>query len=348
MHNFDKKDSGLSSAAQSTITNVVSCSSWGNSSESHVQQLSASGSLSLKMGALHQHFHNIRRLSFQFQDQDSISTQSTGQSYPNVASVADGNPHGQNIVSALSGYDEAHGKSVVAQTKLASSILTRDSVFPPQQADCSQPLAHIPLPYAEPYFGGMVTASYGSQAMIHHPHMMAMFPGRVPLPLDLPEEEPIYVNAKQYQAILRRRRYRAKLEAQNKLVKNRKPYLHESRHRHALKRARGAGGRFLNTKKFKESNPISHELDVSGSARLRLTGSTTESLHQPGNYKDAASTASCSDVTCSSNNNAIFHQNQNFRFPGYPSHIGVTTGDMHAGGNLHHPSSLLLPINRDC
>ncbi|XP_024022573.1 nuclear transcription factor Y subunit A-3 isoform X1 [Morus notabilis] len=335
--NLLKKDSSLGSV-QSESQLFLSCPTWENSTESHAQHSSISQSLSLRMGVAAHHRHNTKQLSFQFQDQDSSSTQSTCQSHPEVASVKGSNLCEYGLVSTQSGYNQTQEKPMGGHGKQVSSMGTQDFVFP-SQLDYNQPIAHIPFHYAEPYFGGLLAAAtYGPQTMIHHSQLVGMAPARVPLPLDLTEDEPIYVNAKQYRAILRRRQFRAKLEAQNKLVKARKPYLHESRHLHALKRARGSGGRFLNAKDVQDSDPTGDALHASGSAQHHLTGNKMESkIHQQKNHKNCSSSTSFSEVTSGSNSDGVFQQ-QEFRFSGYPMHTHSV--DSRGGRNQLHISTL--------
>jgi len=65
-------------------------------------------------------------------------------------------------------------------------------------------------------------------------------PQKVLLPADSLDEQPVFVNPKQYHRILKRRVARSK----QKPVQ-RGAYLHESRHKHACKRRRDGKGMFL-------------------------------------------------------------------------------------------------------
>ncbi|KAI3791600.1 hypothetical protein L2E82_05455 [Cichorium intybus] len=146
-------------------------------------------------------------------------------------------------------------------------------------------------PYGDQYYGMLST--YGPQIT-----------GRIMLPLNLSTDDgPIFVNAKQYNGIIRRRRSRAKVEMAKKAPKGRKPYLHLSRHLHAKRRPRGCGGRFLNTKEMEKvkvgnldskttEHPIGsqrsevlqqsdHEMNAS---RSHISGSEVTSMVSHGNF----------------------------------------------------------------
>ncbi|XP_015946278.1 nuclear transcription factor Y subunit A-10 isoform X1 [Arachis duranensis] len=123
----------------------------------------------------------------------------------------------------------------------------------------NQPMICAKYPYMDQIYG--LFSPYGPQIS-----------GRIMLPLSMTSDDgPIYVNAKQYHGIIRRRQSRAKAVLDNKLTKRRKPYMHESRHLHAMRRPRGCGGRFLNTKNSDDQN------DKSGNKVIKALGEQLQS-----------------------------------------------------------------------
>ncbi|XP_018963894.1 nuclear transcription factor Y subunit alpha-like isoform X7 [Cyprinus carpio] len=131
-----------------------------------------------------------------------------------------------------------------------------------------------------PVSGNMVNA--GGMVMVRPPHEMVPGGGavpaiqRIPLPgAEMLEEEPLYVNAKQYHRILKRRQARAKLEAEGKIPKERRKYLHESRHRHAMQRMRGDGGRFFSPKE-KEEMALAMQVRAQGHVKQEDLRNATE------------------------------------------------------------------------
>ncbi|KAI4369132.1 hypothetical protein MLD38_017616 [Melastoma candidum] len=132
-----------------------------------------------------------------------------------------------------------------------------------------QPMICTKYLYGEPLYG--VFSSCGQQ-----------IPGRVMLPLNLATGEgPIYVNAKQYNGILRRRKSRSqRAEHENKTTRVRKQYMHFSRHLHAMRRPRGSGGRFLNTRNISNGEGAAGTKKDSIEVISQPTGSPTSEVLQ--------------------------------------------------------------------
>ncbi|XP_057536499.1 nuclear transcription factor Y subunit A-7-like [Amaranthus tricolor] len=284
---------------------------------------SFSKSLTLKVNSPPQLHLHARSLGFHLQDQDSSSSQST-QSNHDVPANAGTNSQDQ-CMSSESGQEVSCGKNI-GQVTPVYLMGHPEAAFSTGQLDYNHAMTCMPYPCGDPYYNGLLTA-YGTTSVIQS-HMMGITNARVPLPLDIAENEPIYVNAKQYHGILRRRQSRAKMEAQNKLIKVRKPYLHESRHLHALNRVRGSGGRFLSQKK-------QEQLD-SSSAKANHSFSSSDAFGHHGNnnmvFEPHQSQCMASSTLNISSGGTAFFQEQDIGFLGISS--SHTGGAMQRNGGF--------------
>lgn len=171
----------------------------------------------------------------------------------------------------------------------ALSLQTGQPGYQTFELGLAQPMVCTNYPYIDQCYG--VLATYGTHIK-----------GRMMLPLNVKSDDgPIFVNAKQYHGILRRRQSRAKAELENKLIKVRKPYLHESRHLHALRRARGGGGRFLtkNEKKgtTKENSSERNHSPTSESTSSEVLQSESRNFNRSKDLYRMDSSFSSSEVT---------------------------------------------------
>ncbi|KAF8396156.1 hypothetical protein HHK36_017769 [Tetracentron sinense] len=174
----------------------------------------------------------------------------------------------QTITAKQSGSDGNYGQEHQHLQHVASAIPPSmgEYLVPPQMELVGHSIACAPYPYSDPYYGGIMTA-YGPQALVQ-PHLLGMHHTRMPLPLEM-AEEPVYVNAKQYHGILRRRQSRAKAELEKKVVKVRKASL---AHKQDIESEHQQGNSIpfiLNTNKVREldvARPVGSETNEEGLA----------------------------------------------------------------------------------
>lgn len=313
----------------------VNCPPHWNSNDHRVSE-SLSKSLSLKVDSPPQLHLNARSLGFHLQDQDSPSSQSTQSNHDVTANT--GTNSQDQCLSSESGQEVNCGKNL-GQLTPVYQMGHPEAAYGAGPIDYSRTMGCLPYPCGDPYYNGLLTA-YGTAPVIQ-PHMVGVTPARVPLPLDVSEDEPIYVNAKQYHGILRRRQSRAKMEAQNKLIKARKPYLHESRHLHALNRVRGTGGRFLSTKKEQQSDSTSGNVNhsIAGSNGVGHSGNNNSMVFEP--HQSQCMATGSSSI---SSGNAFFQQQESAFLGISSSHTGGAM--QHNGGFINNPNQHQAPVVR--
>ena len=163
-----------------------------------------------------------------------------------------GNPFGTSLSAGIAARMNESG----ASSSAAAAATAAFAPFPPvayeehqrhlllqHQRGRDEPMMMVMVPVSS-VTGGTHAPSLAYPTMAPSAHINAMYASTLtPRVLLAAGEAPVYVNARQYHAILRRRRARAREEARNRTTGQRKVY--PSRSAHAKRRLRGATGAFL-------------------------------------------------------------------------------------------------------